>query len=133
VTFTIAQTQEQHTQKHNSLAELWSTFYREYFNAEYPRLIIRFEDTLFHGADVVKAIAHCAGLPPPKKYDFVVDPAKTHGRSSGYVTAMQQYRSEQVRLQGFTTHDLMYAQKTLDKGLRQALHYPSIPNTTLEG
>jgi hypothetical protein len=45
----------------DSLAHVWSDFYREYEEATYPRLVIRFEDVLFHTEAVVDQIRQCAG------------------------------------------------------------------------
>jgi hypothetical protein len=44
-----------------SLAHVWSEWYREYYDAKFPRLIIRFEDMLFHTPKVLEAIRECAG------------------------------------------------------------------------
>lgn len=45
----------------DSLAHVWSDFYSEYEEASYPRLVIRFEDVLFHTEAVVDQIRQCAG------------------------------------------------------------------------
>lgn len=44
-----------------SLAHVWSEWYLEYYEAQFPRLIIRFEDLLFHTPKVLDEIRQCAG------------------------------------------------------------------------
>jgi hypothetical protein len=52
------------TDVYESLADLWSSWYQAYLDADYPRLIIRYEDTLFHAEQVVQQVVSCAGLAP---------------------------------------------------------------------
>jgi hypothetical protein len=37
---------------HNSLAHFWSEWYQLYMDADYPRVMVRFEDLLFYGEEV---------------------------------------------------------------------------------
>lgn len=100
-----------HSRKWDSLADVWSEFYHEYEEAEYPRLIIRFEgesiatrctrlhnkctspfrmlmsDVLFHTEKVVDQIRECAGA--KWKHDhFVHSPSavKSNKYFSKFVT-----------------------------------------------
>ena len=45
----------------SSLAHVWNSWYREYYHADFPRLIIRFEDLLFHTEAVLEEIRDCVG------------------------------------------------------------------------
>lgn len=40
---------------HKSLAHFWSEWYREYMDADYPRIMVRFEDLLFYGKEVTES------------------------------------------------------------------------------
>ena len=44
-----------------SLAHVWSSWYREYLDADFPRLMVRFEDLLLRPSDVLHEIGHCVG------------------------------------------------------------------------
>lgn len=61
-----------------SLVDVWNSWYREYYEATFPRLIIRFEDMLFHPEDVVEAIRDCVnGSWFQDEYIYYTTPIKT--------------------------------------------------------
>lgn len=62
----------------HSLAHVWNQWYREYYEADFPRLMIRFEDLLFHTKTVMNEIRECVGA-QWKKPEFVyrTAPAKS--------------------------------------------------------
>lgn len=39
---------------HGSLAHFWSEWYRLYLDADFPRIMVRFEDMLFHAKEVIE-------------------------------------------------------------------------------
>lgn len=45
----------------DSLAHVWNKWYREYVEADFPRLIVRFEDLIFHTEEVLREIQECVG------------------------------------------------------------------------
>jgi hypothetical protein len=45
---------EDTSDSHLSLAHFWSEWYRLYMDADYPRIIVRFEDLLFYGEEVTE-------------------------------------------------------------------------------
>lgn len=57
---TIKYHEDNHTH-HESLAGLWNDWYREYYEAPWPRLIVRHEDLLFYPEFVVTKACQCAG------------------------------------------------------------------------
>ena len=45
---------------HDSLAHFWSEWYRLYLDADFPRIMVRFEDMLFHAKEVIeRKFSHC--------------------------------------------------------------------------
>jgi hypothetical protein len=46
---------------HDSLVHMWNEWYKQYVDAEFPRLIVRLEDLLFQGEEVISRIYTCAG------------------------------------------------------------------------
>ena len=46
---------------HKSLAELWNDWYGAYYEAPWPRLIVRYEDLLFYPEFIVTKACQCAG------------------------------------------------------------------------
>lgn len=50
------------TVQYESMAHLWNKWNREYYDTRaYPRLMVRYEDLLFHPEQVVKEICSCVG------------------------------------------------------------------------
>jgi hypothetical protein len=146
----IHQTGLQYTDHYASLADMWTEWHRQYLNADFPRLLIRFEDFLFHREHVMAKIHECAGihssndnngsgrrpgdgeddsnsikLPPVVKYRL--SEGKSHGRSSDLLTALTKYGASKGRYAGMATDDLQYAAKALDPQLLQLFHYPPVP------
>ena len=128
-----------------SLADMWSTWNRQYYDAEYPRLVIRFEDLLFHTREVMDAIVKCSGITPSynidarshpqgsavdeshaqqsREFRYHVDAAKVHGISTDMVSAMIKYGNNRGRSRRYTKDDLDYARIALDKELMDVFHY----------
>ncbi len=47
--------------KHESLAHMWTDWYKDYYDAEFPRLMIRLEDLVFYPHETIRQICECAG------------------------------------------------------------------------
>jgi len=121
---------------HDSLADFWNVWYQEYVNAPFPRLIVRFEDVIFHPKAVTKMACECAGGELNRgQFRYVVDSAKkgnAHGRSSertSYVDALIKYGSEEGRYTGMDRADLEYARDHLDKVLMDMFGYKYPPES----
>ena len=129
---------------YSSLAAMWSTWNRQYYDAEYPRLVIRFEDLLFHTREVMDTIVKCSGITPSynmgarsrpqdrtideshaqfHEFRYHVDAAKGHGISTDMVSAMIKYGNDRGRSRRYSKEDLDYAQIALDKELMDVFHY----------
>lgn len=62
-----------------SLIDLWNTYYEDYLNSPEPRLVIRFEDVLFHGPVIMDRITECLGIPyPVRPFQYYTAPSKHH-------------------------------------------------------
>jgi hypothetical protein len=46
---------------HDSMVHHWNDWYMAYVNATFPRVMIRFEDLIFHPVNVTRTICHCFG------------------------------------------------------------------------
>lgn len=47
--------------KYESLAHLWNVWYEEYVHADFPRLVLRLEDLLFHAEETITQVCECGG------------------------------------------------------------------------
>ena len=85
----------------DSLIHFWAQWYKEYLEADYPRLLVRFEDLQFHAKEVIDIVCQCAGAVPRNEdtvFRYVVDSAKwgpAHSdRTSNMVTTMIKYGTD---------------------------------------
>jgi hypothetical protein len=118
--------------KWDSLAHLWSSWYQQYYkDADYPRLVVRFEDFIFYPKQVTQQICTCAGgtTRDDQNFKYQVESAK-HGPGHGtartsWVSAMVRYGSAERRdrLKGMTQEDVQLADDTFDLEMMQALSY----------
>lgn len=63
---------------YTSLAHFWTDWYQQYLDADYPRLLVRFEDLQFHAKEMIDKICQCAGAVPREegKFTYIVDSGK---------------------------------------------------------
>jgi hypothetical protein len=121
---------------HNSLAHFWSDWYQLYFNATFPRIIVRFEDLLFYGQEVTETLCSCGGGVPredrPPGFRRVSESAKlgmgSHGKhKTDLVGALIKYGNQDHRIDRMTPDDLSMAEQLLDYTLMETFGY-SHPN-----
>ena len=102
--------------------------------APFPRLIIRFEDLVFHPKQLTKIVCECAGgsMRDDGTFQYIVESAKkgesAHGKvRTGYVDAIIKYGSELKRYHKYRwKQDLEYIRDHVDSELMQLMRYPSI-------
>lgn len=112
-----------------SLVHLWSNWYRYYLEATYPRLMVRFEDMLFHGPVMMKKIAECVGAETPLEWKPQTKSAKGHGSGTDFLKAVQKTGDAAHRVMNLTPEDLQFAAENLDRQLLEIFRY-QIPNAT---
>jgi len=65
---------------YDSLAHVWSEWYRQYvYGVDYPRIIVRYEDLMYYPRELTQQVCECAGGVPLEedgKFTFLVDSAK---------------------------------------------------------
>jgi hypothetical protein len=118
-------TQQQH--------KVYNDWYNQYLlDAQYPRLIVRFEDLLLHTRQVVDTIATCVGAAPSSSssaFSYQINSAKSHGSGTGYVKAIFKTGDHAARVKSLTLDDVAYAGHHLDANLMQVFHYPLAKHT----
>jgi hypothetical protein len=122
-------------QHHKSLAHFWNDWYREYMNVNFSRIIVRYEDLLFHTKYVTETVCECAGgtIFTGDHFKFIVDTAKKGVRAHGnertdFVSAMIKYGKPDKRALRFTERDLEYARKNLDAEMMTIFRYRHPPS-----
>lgn len=107
----------------DSLVDLWSQWYKLYFTATYPRLMIRFEDMLLQAPAVLAKVAECVGTTTQNPIKYQQGSAKAHGSHTGFLQALLKSADGIKRKKGLTSGDLDYAAKRLDRDLMSAFQY----------
>jgi len=117
---------------YKSLADMWSEWYQAYLDSDFPRLIIRFEDTLFHAEKVMQLVTECLGQPLDVPFQYHLGASKTHGNSNGFKDALSIYGRAEGRYNGLTSEDNVYASTAINSSLLELFHYPSISKNVSE-
>lgn len=117
----------------DSLVHYWNDWYSSYYNNDerFPRLLIRFEDTLYHSKQVMKTVCQCGGgiysgnEDEEDSFRPVVDEAKwSHKHSqNNLVSAIIKYGTNASRYDQMTLEDLEFAKHAWDNDLIEAFHY----------
>jgi hypothetical protein len=114
---------------HESLAHLWNDWYDEYLQSDFPRLLVRMEDLVFHGRNVTEQVCTCVGGESKADFEYITDSAK-HGKIHGndkttLLQAMIRYGSADKlsRTKGMTLEDEAYAKTVFRKDLMEMFGY----------
>jgi hypothetical protein len=119
---------------HLSLAHLWNDWYRYYFDTKlYPRIMVRFEDLIFHAKNMTYQICSCAGgkIRTDRPFQYIVDSAKDgpgHGSvRTGMAAAWIKYGKPLKAMAGYSKEDWEAARQFLDKDLMETFKYQHPP------
>jgi hypothetical protein len=119
-------------ERYASLVDLWSSYYRSYVAADFPRLIVRFEDLVFHAERVMDLVSQCIGSPMMKSFDYSL-PDRSLLAGGRYGQMLKLYATEEGRYSHLTMADLLYQKYALSPALMDLLHYKHMPNRGLDG
>ena len=130
VTVNISYSSENITH-HQSMVDLWNKYYGDWIDAEFPRIIVRFEDLIYNAEKVVGEVCTCAGgLMRGDEFKYTTDSAKkgkVHSGSSGFLTALSKYSNATLRLESFQLPDLEYSRRTLRPDIMETFQYSMPP------
>lgn len=117
------------TSHHLSLPGMWNDWYNEYLGVDFPRIIVRMEDLIFHGKQVTETLCKCGGGSPRQpQFQHISQSAKLgtaqHGSDkTSLVEAMIRYGTDEHRLNGMTSKDLEVTRDILDERLMKLFDY----------
>jgi len=118
--------------EYNSLVELWNVWYNDWHDASFPRLMVRFEDLLFHAEETVSQVCACGGGTMRPIFRYEESSAKgqsgPHAGSAGFLASLVTYGNSTLRMEGILTdgRDVEYARQHLDKELMDIFGYAPI-------
>ncbi|GKZ01254.1 hypothetical protein MPSEU_001076400 [Mayamaea pseudoterrestris] len=108
---------------YESLAGLWSEWNRLWLDYSRPRLMIRFEDFLFHGEYIMQTISECTGISMHQDFRYQLEASKPHGQSSDLYGALVKYGSGRHRIANYTVAEHDYLTTALDPELMRLFQY----------
>jgi hypothetical protein len=113
---------------HKSLIHMWKDWYNSYLQADFPFLMVRLEDLVYHPRSVLESICDCAGGVLAEHIMLSGDSAITQGDNihganrTGLVDAMNKHvRGD--RTKGMTPEDIQYAREVLKESPMQLFSY----------
>jgi hypothetical protein len=115
--------------EYENLIDWWNTFYDDYLKADFPRLIVRYEDLLLHSNEIIPQICECVGGQLVNNEEGVyvrVESAKDeriHGKTSNLVDALLRYGSAKMRTEKFSKGDLVYSGTAIRKDMMKVFQY----------
>lgn len=118
------------TDEHKSLAHLYNDWYNGYFkDADYPFVMIRMEDLVFHTKETITQVCECAGgrIRNDRPFAYVTESAKNdspgHDTSTGLIEAIIKYSQPLQEHAGFTLEDYQAALEAIDEDLTHRFQY----------
>lgn len=123
---------DSHKTHYDSLAHLWNDWYAQYLTkADFPYIVVRFEDLQFHAKNVTYQICECAGgtIRTDRPFSYIVDSAKDgpgHGKAeerTGMLAAWKKYGKPLPPQNGFSKADYETAVKYLDADFMKMFGY----------
>lgn len=122
-----------------SLVDLWHDYYSSYWNTDAPRLMVRFEDTIFHLAQVMESIRQCVNgtyTNPNQTVAPIQESAKAHGArekgggKAGFLKILYRVASPSARIQDLEDLELEYTADFMKRWeLFQKFGYAPPPRT----
>ena len=107
------------TEESANLLQYWKDWYEPYYYADYPRIIIRYEDLIFHLQYVLSQICQCAGGSIVGKPRIPQHSAKGYQgveyQGNGLVKAIASIANVTRRINHMTQNDLSFADALLEK------------------
>jgi hypothetical protein len=122
------------TANHESLAHMWNDWYRDYYDATFPRVMVRYEDLLFYGKEVTTAACHCfGGTMKSQQFKHVGESAKKgdiHLNKTSLIDNIIKFgnKKETDKIKGMTRDDLEFAKETFSQDMMTtfAYHHPNL-------
>lgn len=105
---------------HDSLAHFYTDWYQEYFDADFPRLMIRLEDIVFHPTKVLETLCNCVeGTKKQKKWILEGETSKEgaehiHGHNKTNLLKAMVMHVYTNLTEGMTHEDVDFARDTLE-------------------
>ncbi|CAB9516821.1 expressed unknown protein [Seminavis robusta] len=115
---------------HDSLPDMYNSWYHEYLDADFPRLVVRLEDLVFHAKEVVTKVCTCMGGSVRDDFNYITETAKVgdehiHGKQEDRTNMIKTFTKwhAENRTKNMTSEDVAYAKESLDADLLKMFQY----------
>ena len=98
----------------------------EYFTADYPRIMIRYEDMLFHAKEVMQIVADCAGLSmntTSETFRYQSTEARIWGGRGNYLDSLIKNGKPEHYYRTVEGENRKYVKRALHPALMETFHY----------
>lgn len=116
--------------EYTTLLDVWNTWYGEWYDVKFPRLMVRFEDLMFHAEETVAQVCECGGGTMKPTFRYIEGSAKgtggPHAGSAGFLASLVTYGNKTLRMGMLKGDDLEYAKQHVDRDLMQTFGYAPI-------
>jgi len=133
VTVRAHQTGFKYEDEYESLADMWSEWHRQYLRATYPRILVRFEDTVLYAEELMRIISKCSGAPMmSNQFRYVAGEARdwAGGKKGSLLKSLSKLGQYDVSyrklLADGTGKNREYLQSALDPELMRIFRYTPI-------
>jgi hypothetical protein len=113
---------------HESLAHMWKDWYQEYYEASFPRLVIRLEDVVFYPKQVLQSVCDCVGGTLTTPLVLRGDSAKNmdphmHGKDTTNLADAMVSHILFNRTRNMTHDDVRYAEQVFQDSVLEKFGY----------
>jgi hypothetical protein len=91
--------------------------------AEFPFVMVRFEDILYNQEETVKTACECAGGKLADVFQYKDSAAKRHGGKEGAFDVLRKYGDREKRIEGWRKEDLEFLDSVVDQDLMELFEY----------
>ena len=122
--------------KYSNLIDMWNTYYKDYLNVTFPRLIVRYEDILIHADEIIPKICTCVGGKihnNQRGINLIKHSAKDQqifGITGNLIEGLSRYGNVKLRTAHLSQGDMIYSKENIDNDLMTLFRYkqPTIEN-----
>jgi hypothetical protein len=109
----------------DSLIHYWNDWYQSYYDARWPRLMVRFEDTLYQPRTTMELVCSCGGGTVAETFRYVLGEAKPDHRQeqNDRVGAMVKYGTSAGRYHNLTDQDITFVRRHVNATLLSVFQY----------
>ncbi len=115
--------------RYSNLMDMWNTYYKHYLNANFPHLIVRYEDILLYPNEIVTQICDCVGGTIHNNERGIhldqhsAKDENIFGKSGNLMESLQRYGNVKLRTEHLSEGDMISTEEYIDKNIMNLFQY----------